>query len=180
MCSIPTSQKLNKEVTTAVSISAAMILVQCIGRHSTSSDLTNFPLYCFYIWWSERTTSCTCLTVQLSTTQLMLQPCGILVGTSSNQYTTPSTHRIKTHHIIASSITLHRLTNFNSQDFNYDPFLTYIYITHITLTEIIIIFNCYGVTMAQLTTLVPLYSCNNITLKMVMIAAETRGWENFE
>lgn len=62
MCSSPTSWKLHNEVTVAVSISAATILVQCICRH-----LTSFPLYCFYIWWSDRTTStsCTWLTMQL-------------------------------------------------------------------------------------------------------------------
>ena len=77
MCSSPTSQKLHNEVTVAISISAAMILVQCIGRHNASftSDSTSFPLYCFYFWWSDRTIKCTCLMVQLSTTQLMLQPC---------------------------------------------------------------------------------------------------------
>jgi hypothetical protein len=75
MCSSPTSWKLHNAVTVAVSISAATILVQCIGRHNASSDSTSFPLYCFYTWWSYRTTSCTCLTVLLSTTQLMLQPC---------------------------------------------------------------------------------------------------------
>ena len=94
ICSSPISKKLYNEVTVAISISAATILVRCIGRYNASSDLTSFPLYCFYIWWSDRTTSCTCLTVQLSTTQLMLQPCssgGILAGTSSNQYITPST-----------------------------------------------------------------------------------------
>jgi len=102
----------------------------------------------------------------------MLQSCGILAGTSSNQYITPSTQWIKTHHIIASSISPHKL-NVNSQDFNHGPFLTYIYITHIILTEIIIIFYFYGV-MTQLTTLVPLYCCNNnITLKMAVIVAKT-------
>jgi len=63
MCSSPTSQKLQKEVTVAISIFAAMILVQRIGRHNASTDLNSFPLYCFYIWWSDRTTSCTCLMV---------------------------------------------------------------------------------------------------------------------
>jgi hypothetical protein len=109
----------------------------------------------------------------------MLQRCGILAGTSYNQYITPSTHhlhnglKLTTHHINASSITPHKLNNFNSQDFNHDPFLTYIYITYIILTEIIIIFNFYVVT-TQLTTLVPLYCCNNnSTLKMAVIVAET-------
>jgi len=41
------------------------------------------------------------------------------------------------------------------------------------LTEIII-FNCFGVTATQVTTLVPFYSFNNnIILKMAAIAAET-------
>ena len=53
------------------------------------------------------------------------------------------------------------------------PFVTYIYITYIILTEIIVIFNCYGVTMTQLTTFVSLYSRNNIALKMTAEAAET-------
>ena len=34
------------------------------------------------------------------------------------------------------------------------------------------VFNCYAVTATQLTTYVPLYSCN-ITLKMAAVAAET-------
>ena len=38
--------------------------------------------------------------------------------------------------------------------------LTYIFISYIILTKIIIIFNCYGVMVTQLTTFVPLYSCN--------------------
>jgi len=44
----------------------------------------------------------------------------------------------------------------------------------LTRLKIIIIFNRYGVTATQLTTFVPLYSCNNsITLKMAAIADET-------
>jgi len=36
------------------------------------------------------------------------------------------------------------------------------------------IFNCYVVTTTQLTTFVPLYSCNNnITLNMTAVVAET-------
>ena len=54
-------------------------------------------------------------------------------------YTSP-TCWIKTHHITATSITLHRLNNLNFQDFKHYPFLTTIYITYIILTEIIIIF----------------------------------------
>jgi len=34
-------------------------------------------------------------------------------------------------------------------------------------------FSCYGVTTTQITTFVPLYSSNNITLKMAAIADET-------
>jgi hypothetical protein len=34
-------------------------------------------------------------------------------------------------------------------------------------------FNCYGVTTTQLTTTEPLYSLNNITLKMAAVGAET-------
>jgi hypothetical protein len=61
----------------------------------------------------------------------------------------------------------------NPQDFNYYPFLTYMPITYIILPEIIV-FNCYGVMATQLTTSVPLYSCNNnITLKMAAIVAKT-------
>jgi len=33
--------------------------------------------------------------------------------------------------------------------------------------------NCYGVTVTQLTTFVPLHSCNNINLKMTVTADET-------
>ena len=52
--------------------------------------------------------------------------------------------------------------------------LTSVYITCIILTEIIIIYNCYGVMVTQLTIFVPLYCCNNnITLKMAIIAAGT-------
>jgi len=52
---------------------------------------------------------------------------------------------------------------------NFDPYLYYL-----ILPEIIIICNCYGVTAIQLTTFVPLCSCNNnITLKMTVIAVET-------
>jgi len=36
------------------------------------------------------------------------------------------------------------------------------------------------VTRTQLTTSVPLYSFNNITLNMAAIAAETCWWENYE
>jgi hypothetical protein len=43
----------------------------------------------------------------------------------------------------------------------------------IILTEIIIIFNCYRVTVTHLTTYSLLYSCNNITLKMAATAVET-------
>jgi hypothetical protein len=63
------------------------------------------------------------------------------------------------------------LKDFQSQDFKHFPFLTYIYVTYIILTEIIIIFNCYEVTATQLTTFIPLYSYNNITLKMAALAA---------
>jgi len=65
--------------------------------------------------------------------------------------------------------------DFKSQDFNHDPFLTYVYSTYIILTEIIIIYNCYTVTVTQLTTFVPLHCCNNITLKMAAIAAKNVG-----
>jgi len=80
---------------------------------------------------------------------------------------------IKTHYITASSITPHRLNNFNPQDFKHYPLVTSIYIAYVILNEIIIIFNCYGVTVTQLTTFVSLYSCNNITMKMATVAAET-------
>jgi len=73
-----------------------------------------------------------------------------------------------------------RTNNFNSKDFNHYPFLTYIYITYTTVTEIIIIFNCYVVTVTKLTKFVHLYCCNNITLKMTAIAAETCWGENCE
>jgi hypothetical protein len=87
-------------------------------------------------------------------------------------------YRIKTHYITTSSTTLQRVINFNCQDFNHYPFSTYIYITCTILTEIIIIFNCYGVMVIELTTFVPLYCCNNsITLKMAITAAETYWWE---
>jgi hypothetical protein len=55
--------------------------------------------------------------------------------------------------------------NFNSQDFNHYQLLTYIYITYKILT--------YRVTATQLTTFVPLYSYNNITLMMAAIEAYT-------
>jgi hypothetical protein len=152
-----------------------------LGRHNASSYLTSFPLYCFYIWWSDRTASCTCLTVQLSTTCCSHAPEIWYNGWNQFQpvyhtiYTSP-TQWIKTHHITASSITPPKLNNFNSQDFNHDPFLTYIYISHIILTEIIIFLNFYGV-MIQLTTLVdspPLYCCNkNSTRKLATIVAKT-------
>jgi len=45
--------------------------------------------------------------------------------------------------------------------------------TCVILTEITITFNCYGVTATQLTTLVPLYCCDNVALNMTVIAAET-------
>jgi len=52
--------------------------------------------------------------------------------------------------------------------------LTYIYITYIILIEIIIIFNCHGVTAIQLTTFVHFYIFNNnIALKMAAIVVET-------
>jgi hypothetical protein len=44
---------------------------------------------------------------------------------------------------------------------------------YIILSEIIKIFNCYGMTATQLTKFVPLYSCNNITLKMAGVVGET-------
>jgi DNA polymerase sigma len=51
--------------------------------------------------------------------------------------------------------------------------LYYIYITCTSITEIIIIVNRYEMTATQLTTFVPLCSCNNITLNLAAIAAET-------
>jgi len=36
------------------------------------------------------------------------------------------------------------------------------------------------VTVTQLTTFVSLYSCNNITLKVAAVAAETYWWEHYE
>jgi hypothetical protein len=92
--------------------------------------------------------------------------CGILGGTNSNQYTTPSTHHDSPN-------------DFKSQDFNHYPFLTYICINCVIITETAIMFNCYRMTATQLTTFVPLYSCNNnINLKMVAVAAET-CWREF-
>jgi hypothetical protein len=82
-------------------------------------------------------------------------------------YTSP------THHITTSSITPYALNNFNYQCFNHYPFLTYIYIIYVIFTVIITIFNFNDVTATQLTTFVPLCSCNNITLKMAEEAAET-------
>jgi hypothetical protein len=53
------------------------------------------------------------------------------------------------------------------------PFSSHIYNTYIILIEIIM-FNCYGVMVTHLTTVVLLYSSNNnTTLKMAVIAAET-------
>jgi len=49
-----------------------------------------------------------------------------------------------------------------------------IYITYIILTEIIIFFNCCGVTATLLTTFVPMYFYNNnITLKMAAVVAKS-------
>ena len=93
------------------------------------------------------------------------QPVYHTVYTSPKRYT-------KTRHATTASITLHGQKNFSSQDFNHFQYLNYICITDIILTEIIIVFNCCGVTTTQLTAIVPLYSCN-ITLKMVAIPAET-------
>ena len=95
-----------------------------------------------------------------------LQPVYRTVYTSPTRYT-------KTRHVSTRSITLHLLKNFSSQGFNHLQYLNYIYIKYIILTEIIIIFNCCGMTTTQLTTFVPLYSCNNITLKIASIPAET-------
>ena len=106
---------------------------------------------------------------RLHITYSLLQPVYHTAYTSHTRY-------IKTNHITAPSITPNTPNNFNSQDFNFYSFLTYIYITYIILTEIIIIFNCYGVTAIQLT-FVSLSFCNNITLKMALIAAETCWWE---
>jgi hypothetical protein len=69
----------------------------------------------------------------------------------------------KTHHVPASSITPHRLNNFSCQDFNHYPFLTYICTTCIILTEIIIIFNCYGEMVKQLTTFLT-YTCTTCVI----------------
>ena len=75
---------------------------------------------------------------------------------------------------LTSSVTQHTLNDLKSQDFNQYPLLTYSYIAYIMLTEVIIIFNCNGVTAGQLTAFVPLYCCdNNTTLKMAAVAAET-------
>jgi len=85
---------------------------------------------------------------------------------------------IRAHHVTTSSINPYRQNDFKSQYFNYYPYLTYIYIKHIVLTEIITFLNWYGVTAAQLTKFIHLYSCNNnFTLKMAAIAAETYWWE---
>ena len=72
-------------------------------------------------------------------------------------------------------LTLQRPNNFNYQDFNHHLLLTHISITHIILTEIMTIFSCYAVTATKLTTLVRLYSCDNIFLRMAVTAAETCG-----
>jgi len=94
----------------------------------------------------------------------------------SHQQSQPVLHTINTPpglKLTTSVTTLHRPEDFKSQDFNICPFLTHIYMTYIMLTKIVI-FNCYGVMVTQLTTLVCLYSCNNnITLKMGRILAET-------
>ena len=72
-----------------------------------------------------------------------------------------------------ASLHTHRLNNFNSQEFNHYPFLTCIYITYVILTDILIFFNCYGVTTTQLIIFVPWYSCNNVTLNMAATVSET-------
>ena len=55
----------------------------------------------------------------------------------------------KVHHITISNNILHRPAYFKSQDFNHYPFLNYIYIIYIFSTEIIIIFNCDGVSATK-------------------------------
>jgi len=88
-----------------------------------------------------------------------------------------STRWIKTHHIATANITPQRRNNFNCQDFNHHLVLTYIYITRVFLTEIIKIFNNHVLMKTQLTKYLPLYSSNNISLKMVAVAAGTCWWE---
>jgi hypothetical protein len=78
------------------------------------------------------------------------------VSVTNHTICTSPTCWITYHHTPTSSTTLHRLNNFNSQDFNHHQFLIYIYITYIIVTEIVIILNCCGVTVTQLTTFVPL------------------------
>jgi len=87
-----------------------------------------------------------------------------------------STHHLHTGLKLTTSLhqaSLHTDLTILTQDFKHYPFLTYIYITNIILTEILIIFNCCRMTVTQLTTFVPFYSCNNITLKIAATAAET-------
>ena len=55
----------------------------------------------------------------------------------------------KIHNITISSIIPQRPNGFKSKDFNHCPFLKYTCIIYIFSTEIIIIFNCDGVTATQ-------------------------------
>jgi hypothetical protein len=56
----------------------------------------------------------------------------------------------------------------------FDRYCNHICITYIILTKIIITFNWYRVTATQLTTCVPLYSCNNnITMNMAAAGLNT-------
>ena len=85
---------------------------------------------------------------------------------------TSPTRWIKTDHINATSISPYRLNNFKPQNFKHYPFLTYICIPYIILSEIIIIFKFLW---SDDTTnhIVLLYCCNNFSLKMATITAET-------
>jgi hypothetical protein len=85
---------------------------------------------------------------------------------------TSPTRSIKTQHITASVITPHRPNNFKTQGFCNDLFNPYLYYLHNFNRNYIC--NCNGVMVTQLTKFVRLYSCNNITLKLARMPAETR------
>jgi len=71
--------------------------------------------------------------------------------------------------ITASSVAPHGLSLSIHHDFNNKPFLTYIYITYIILTESLVLLWSDDDTTYHT---VPLYSCNNITLKTAAITFE--------
>ena len=147
------------------------------NQHSTFQSLwcilfTKFlPTY-FGNW-------CSHLQGDVTITRIRRYKCGVVFRLSSKHvqytvYTSPKSW-VKAHHFTMSSIIprararahthththTHTHNDFKSQDFNHYPFLTYICITYIILTDHIITFNCYGVTVTQLTTFVCSYCCNN-------------------